>query len=755
MQFSTPGLRPKGRFPALFTAPPLVHGLKLCVLAVLLGATWVDAESYFVSPTAAPQGDGSKDRPFQSLVQARDTLRSARRAGTLKPGAPITVYLTPGDYRLDSTFELTTEDSGAPGSPVVFRAQQAGTARLQGGLALPSAAFQKVTDAAVLARLQAGARGQVLVCDLSSQISEAFAPFKTAFRGAPSGPWLYFNDAPMTLARWPNANAPDGAWAEFSKAADTGLPQPNAADPALRKLHPGSFILDDPRPSRWNIEEGVWLLGYWTHDWSDEVLRVGAYDREKKLISLAAPHHYGIAAGTWGASKRRFFAMNLLEELDAPGEWYLDRARKLLYFYPPAPLKDGVIHLAILTEPLVRIRGGRHIHFMELAFEYSHGDGLTLQNTEGIEIAGCRISNLAGGGISVDGRENVIRSCDLYHLGKGGLSLNGGDRQALIPARNLAVNNHIHHYGLFQRTYAPGIGAGGCGQVARHNRIHDAPHNAVLYGGNEHLFEFNEVYRVVMETGDAGAFYTGRDWTSQGNVLRHNYIHDLGGGDAGHVNTMGVYLDDCDSGDTIEGNLFYRAGRAIMIGGGRDNTVSGNLVVDCPIGLHLDSRGMTWKQWNNPADPSWHLEAKAQKLNYTRPPWSERYPKLARIMREDPQQPLGNVIRDNVFVDCAKQLCNFDGNVKKLLHKLSLQDNLAVNSQGASQVALARGLKGFRDLAGSASEPVELGFKNRAMGDFSLLDHARLRKEQPSFKPVPMDQIGLQLDQYRRHLPAR
>ena len=63
----------------------------------------------------------------------------------------------------------------------------------------------------------------------------------------------------------------------------------------------------------------------------------------------------------------------------------------------------------------------------------------------------------------------------------------------------------------------------------------------MLYGGNEHLFELNEVYRVVMETGDAGAFYTGRDWTTQGNVLRHNFIHDLGGGDAKHVNTMGVY----------------------------------------------------------------------------------------------------------------------------------------------------------------------------------------------------------------------
>jgi parallel beta-helix repeat protein len=729
----------------------------VCALAAAFGAaiTHGAEQLYFLSPAAAPNGDGSSGRPFGSLVQARDALRAARRAGTLKPGTPVTFRLGPGEYRLESTFELTAEDSGTAEAPVVYRAEKAGAARIQGGVTLPSASFGQVTDQSVLSRLVPEVRGKVLVCDLPAYYSGGIVELQAAFRGAPSGPWLYFNGSPMTLARWPNQEGADAGWAEFAKAVDTGLPQPKADDPVLRKAHPGSFVFDDPRPGRWRIDEGVWLMGYWTHDWSDEVLRIGAYDREKKVITLAAPHTYGIAAGTWGASKRRFFAMNLLEELDAPGEWYLDRAGKQLYLYPPAPVRDAVITLGTLTEPMVRISGGNHLKFIELSFEYSHGEGLVLRNTEGIEIAGCRIANLAGNGISVDGRENVIRSCDLFNLGKGGISLNGGDRKTLTAANNLAVNNHIYKYGLFQRTYAAGIGAGGCGQIARNNRIHDAPHNAFLYGGNEHLFEYNEVYRVVMETGDAGAFYTGRDWTSQGNILRHNYIHNLGGGDAGHVNTMGVYLDDCDSGDTIEGNIFFRAGRAIMIGGGRDNTVTGNLVVDCPIGLHLDSRGMTWKQWNNPEHPSWHLEAKAERLNYTQPPWSERYPKLARIMQEEPRQPLGNVINGNVFVDCTKEVCSFDGNVRKLLDKLNVSENLAVNSTGATNVVMARGIKGFRDLAGTPGAPVDLGFKNREAGDFSLSSDARLLEEQPSFKPIAVERIGLVLDEYRRQLPGR
>jgi hypothetical protein len=296
----------------------------------------------------------------------------------------------------------------------------------------------------------------------------------------------------------------------------------------------------------------------------------------------------------------------------------------------------------------------------------------------------------------------------------------------------------------------------GCGQIVRNNRIHDAPHNAVLYGGNEHLFERNEIYRVVMETGDAGAFYTGRDWTSQGNVLRHNYIHDLGGGDASHVNTMGVYLDDCDCGDTIEGNVFFRAGRAIMIGGGRDNPVLNNLVVECPIGLHIDSRGMTWSQWNNPNEPSWRLDAKAKAFNYTNPPWSVRYPRLASIMNEEPRQPLNNPIRRNVFVDCSKKVCDFDGNVKKLLDKLEIADNLSVTTAGTTnRMDTSAAVKGFTNVSRSRTEPIALGFADFAAGDFARRQNARLRKELPVFEPIPFDKIGLFVDDYRQKLPAR
>ena len=709
---------------------------------------------FHVAADAPAGGDGSKGAPFSSLTQARDAVRAARKAGSLASGQAVVVRVGPGVYRIASTFKLTGEDGGAEGAPVIYRAERPGETRLQGGISLEASSFQKVTEPAVLSRLDEKVRGQVLAADLTAACPEAFPAFKPAYSGAPAAPWLYVNHEPMTLARWPNADAEPDGWARFSKAIDSGKPDPDSPDPARRKARPGSFEFSDPRPARWNADEGVWLLGYWTHDWSYEVIRMSAYDKERKIISLAAPHGYGIAGGTWGGKERRFFALNTLEELDRPGEWYLDRTRKRLYHYPQTGWPDAEIVLGTLTEPVVRVSGAKHLAFEGLTFEFGHGQGIVVENSEHVEIAGCVVANLAGSGISINGgAKNTIRSCDLFNLGTTGITLSGGDRKSLTPAGNEAVNNHIHHYALFQRTYAPGIGAYGCGQIVRNNRIHDAPHNAVLYSGNEHLFERNEIYRVVMETGDSGAFYSGRDWTSQGNRLRQNYIHDLGAGNPEHVNTMGVYLDDCDSGDTIEGNVFYRAGRAIMMGGGRDNAVLNNLVIDCPIGLHLDSRGMTWKHWNNPESSGWNLEEKAEKLNYKNPPWSEHYPNLAKIMNDSPREPLHNVIRRNVFVDCAKQVCNFDKNVKELIGKLDIAENLAVNTSGAEGIAMAKDLKGFADLSGTESDPVAMGFADESGGDFTLKPDARLLKELPSFQAIPFDKIGLFQDKYRTKIP--
>ena len=125
-------------------------------------------------------------------------------------------------------------------------------------------------------------------------------------------------------------------------------------------------------------------------------------------------------------------------------------------------------------------------------------------------------------------------------------------------------------------------------------------------------------------------------------------------------------------------------------------------------------------------------------------------------MQEEPRQPLGNTIRRNVFVDCTKQVCDFDGNVKKLLDKLDIAGNLAVNTTGATNgLAKAVSYPGFTNLSGTPEKPVDLPRADLLARDSSSRWRAWLQQEMPSFETIPFEKIGLQKDEYRRTLPAR
>ena len=54
----------------------------------------------------------------------------------------------------------------------------------------------------------------------------------------------------------------------------------------------------------------------------------------------------------------------------------------------------------------------------------------------------------------------------------------------------------------WRRVYTPGISLQGVGNRASHNLIHNAPHMAMGFGGNDHLTEFNELDHLCAETGD-------------------------------------------------------------------------------------------------------------------------------------------------------------------------------------------------------------------------------------------------------------
>jgi hypothetical protein len=644
----------------------------------------------YVSPSGDDSASGTLERPFATLARARDAIRDIKEKSDLSRGTFI-VYVRGGVYPLTETFKLTARDSGSKNSPIVFIRYKKELVRLIGGKQIDG--FKPIADPAVLKRIDPKYHDKILQTDLKAQGITDFGQVSPKRFGGPAhstGLELFFNDKPMTLARWPNEG--------FVKI--TGLLEPGTVNVRGTKgSKTGKFMYEGDRPKRWTDENDIWVHGYWFWDWSDERQQVESIDTEKRMISVKPPyHHYGYRIGQW------FYALNILAELDEPGEWYIDRETGILYFWPPEPIRKGSVVVSVLNN-LVEMSDVSNVSFRGVVFEAARGTGVVMSNCNDAKIISCTLRNLGGTAVSVGGgSRNSVSACNIYNTGSGGISLRGGERKTLKPGGQFAINNHIHHYGRWQRMYTPAISLAGVGNKIIHNLIHDAPHMAVMFSGNDHVIERNEIHDVCLESNDAGAIYAGRDWTMRGTVIRHNYLHDITG--FRNKGCVGVYLDDMFCGTEIYGNVFYKVTRAAFIGGGRDCLVENNIFVDCKPALHIDARAMNWASYHVDTTMTERLKA----MPYKSELWRKRYPKLVNILEDEPAAPKGNIVRRNICSG-GRWLDLRSGADKKMVN---LEDNLLDKDPG---------------------------FVDKANMDFRLKGNSKALKA--GFESIPIDNIGL------------
>jgi hypothetical protein len=686
------------------------YTLWIGLLGLLLGCRVVAAADMYVSPDGNDGQDGSMTRPLKSLEAARDRIRVLRAAGELADGG-VTVWLRGGDFVRETTLELTSADSGTSDSPVVWRPYQNETVRLLGGRRLTE--FGPVTDPAVVERLEENARVAVREVDLRALGISEYGEWASRGFGRPTVAAhceLFIDGVPMMVARWPN----EGEWEHIA-----GFPQEHAQDDGhggkIGKLEDGFHYAGD-RPRRWKDTSELWVHGYWSWDWANSYEHVASLDLDQRLIKTAPPFgQYGFRVG------QRVQFLNVLEELDQPGEWVLDRKAGKLYFWPPNELSsDSQVLLSLLGKPFVKMQDVAHVTLQGLTFEATRATAIEIAGGSHVQVLGCQLRNLGNWGVRMEGgSDHVVRSCDIFDTGDGGVVMSGGDRQTLTRGKHVVENCHFARQGRWSKCYVPAVLLSGVGLRVAHNLIHDHPHCAILFGGNEHQIEFNEIHHIALETGDVGAIYTGRDWTYRGNRIRHNFIHHTGGVGMG---SMGVYMDDCVSGTEVFGNVFYKVHWAMFIGGGRDHQVVNNIFVDCDPAVRIDGRGLD-------KSPVWfnmvYDYMKKQMGNVPSLLYRSRYPAIANLDRyyatTDGVPPEDNVVTRNICV--GKWL---EAGWHSTEGMLKLEGNFV------------------------GSDP---GFVDPAKMDFNLkADAAPLSQ---GFQPIPFAAIGLQIDEFRSTVPPR
>jgi hypothetical protein len=318
------------------------------------------------------------------------------------------------------------------------------------------------------------------------------------------------------------------------------------------------------------------------HMWDESCVGIASHEPDEGSLKLAPAT--GHPPGAFGVKK--FVVWNIREGLTQPGQWYHDRVRNRIVYWPLAgedihrlevvvPTRRTVLRLAGLPEQPVRqvaLRGltvsATTAPLIAGGFAAAAFDGaISLNHAEDCALETLTVRGVAGHGIDA-GRSCVgirVSHSEITDCGAGGIYVGGNG--AVIR------DNHVHGIG---RSYPSAIGIyrGGRNCVVSHNEIHNCPYSAINYGGTANVVEFNLIYDCMKVLHDGAAIYmfAARDCVLRGNVARD--IVDTGG-----YGASAYYLDERSTGCVVERNLSLRVARPLHNHMATNNVIRDNVFI--------------------------------------------------------------------------------------------------------------------------------------------------------------------------------
>lgn len=679
----------------------------------------------YVGTSGSDENAGTEDSPFLTLNRAMQEVANIDKTGRDK----IVVCVESGDYNI-SSLNFNNNHGGDDNCNVIYTAYN-GEVKLNAGIKLNQNDFISASNYDFIAeRLNDNAKENVAIIDLKSSsygLTSAdwgklfpIGTYNTANRyaGETTGPMfseLFINGERQSLARYPN-----NGYIYTNKVVSSGKNCENIenGDPAGDVYKVDEALAK--RISNWQNIKDVWMYGFWQYDWADGSTPIESFDKNTNNLSTKYQSFFGTKENA------PYYFYNCLEELDSPGEWYLDRENGLLCIYKPQNFDNSEITMSLSTSTAITINTN-HITFRGFTITGTRGNAIEINGNNNV-IENCKISGIGGHAIISNGYNNIIYKNKITNIGKGGISVSGGNREALTLGNNIVKNNLIHDWSQVFKTYQAGINFGGVGNICANNELYNSPHLAITYDGNKHVFEYNLIHDVCLETDDSGAIYAGRSWSSYGNDIRYNLIYNLG---SNGFAPNGIYMDDAISGQNIYGNILINIPKhAIFIGGGRDMNVYENIIINSKdAAIRYDARARdgvlktTWFSehvdktnsdlWRDLLNSPWKSEI-----------WQQAFPQYAFITDNFENindsnfmaTPSNSVVKNNIIFDKSSNLGNFDKPVKEFSY---ITGN---NTYYLFQIKKA--------------------FKNYKKGDYTLSKSSIIYKHIPNFDSQILQKIG-------------
>lgn len=652
----------------------------------------MDGQKIFVSTVGDDSGDGSEEEPLRTLEKAIDVANEMREDSDKL----IEILLREGTYSVTNTIKII--NSQKDDSLLKISAYQDEKVTINAGVDIPLSAMNIADSDFTNAIIDKPNAGSVLQYNLKDAQIEDFG--EISLRGhlisdeKKAQAELSLNGEVQKLAGWPNG--------EY-----TGLIKPIDSNEYGKRTKSGiangcSFKVNYDRPSQWSKPEQAWLSGTIGPNYEFDYYPVSRFDSKEKRVYLSR----GALEKYYTEPYYRF--ENVPEELDEPGEYYIDRQSGMLYFYPPedAP-KDSVLTITMSTPTLdvsrkapnsmFRIENSKNIVFENLIFKGGRGSAITGKNNSNIKFINCEINSFGENGIRFDASTDItISDCKIHDVGQDGiLFVSCGNYQTLSPSNIVVSNNDIYNFARLERSYKTGIDFGyRCvGATAANNHIHNGPHaGMIFYGVNNDIYG-NEFDHLVTEFSDMDALYCNNSsypW-ERGNKIHNNYFHDIGKSSMNgrhQINVRAIRTDNRGCGLNIYENLFYNIGDggngngnngigAITAEGTR-NRIFNNLFVDCNEAYFntlqykeietaddgtlypdtiINSSGVEVANTINGAKVA---DLKKQMEKYL-PVYGKQFPELYNYFYEHPNMSKTNEFKNNMIINISIPLSNFNG----------------------------------------------------------------------------------------------
>ncbi len=587
-------------------------------------------KTVYVSPTGDDSQSGSEQSPLKSIKKAVE-LMTEYADSEENSGGKLQIVLRGGVYRLNEGISI--KNFKYADTSLEICAYDGETAELNASKIIPASAFEKVSDEDVLKRVYADVRDNLYVADLSALGITDFGALeeKTAGNFTKRGFDLYFNKEPLTLGRYPNEGL-----------ENIGLIMSD--DKTNNKLE---FKAPDNAAARWATASDMRIYGLLYYGWF-ETYQKASVNEEKNLIELSKYPTYGASQ-----ARGKYYVYNLLEEIDVPGEYYLDRENAKLYLYPPEDLAGAQIeYINGLKSAVIKIENSENVTLKNLTLCQNAGDAISVSgasqsvHSKNILIDNCHVYNCTSGGVNFNWftvSDATVRDCEVFNVGARGIHVQSPNTDTtLAPANILIENNYLHNTSMYNKLYNPSIYVAGAGITVRNNTIHDAPHSAIQYGGHDILIENNNVYDVCKESDDSGAIYTGNNWIASA-VVRNNFIHDCKG--LGNQ-TVGIYVDNLGSGEEIYNNVIANIDQGTLFNGGIKNTYRNNLIINCKNAYDYSAWGA-----NSTADSAVENEIKSIEKKMQMGEYVEKYPYITNLLERNPRYTLDVIIKDNIITE--------------------------------------------------------------------------------------------------------